>query len=262
MSVNNWDPLMYNLSDEIVLSTIKRQIKNILKSYTGWFDPLCELIQNALDAIDTRRKKDKDFHDHKLWIQINLKENSISVTDSGIGFTEEQFLGFLAPNVSFKEGDTRGNKGVGATYLAYGFNFLQIGTKNPDYTFVGNIKEGREWIEDNNGVKTRPKVLKAEPIHKAFNGIDRGSTFSIKLEGEYIRPKNLTWVGANNAEQWDIVLRTKTPLGGIYFTKEYITPECSLEVIDENGAITTKDIKECEYIYISPQGYFCMQNFR
>ena len=39
----NWDPLEENLTSELVSATIKRQIKNILKSYTGWFDPFSEL---------------------------------------------------------------------------------------------------------------------------------------------------------------------------------------------------------------------------
>ena len=74
--------------------------------------------------------EDDDFTPN-LWIRIDLKDNSLSVTDNGIGFSENDFRNFLAPNVSFKNQENRGNKGVGATYLAYGFNFLQVGTKSP-----------------------------------------------------------------------------------------------------------------------------------
>lgn len=57
-----WDPLDdQGLPAEAVSATIKREIKNILKSYTGWFDPFSELIQNALDAIDARRKEGASF---------------------------------------------------------------------------------------------------------------------------------------------------------------------------------------------------------
>jgi hypothetical protein len=51
MTLTNWDPLKYSLSEEIVGAVTKRQIKNILKSYTGWYDPFSEMLQNALDAI-------------------------------------------------------------------------------------------------------------------------------------------------------------------------------------------------------------------
>ena len=143
MQIEIWDPLEENLTSELISTTIKRQIKNILKSYTGWFDPFSELIQNALDALDARKAEDDQFTP-KLWIQIDLEKNNLSVTDNGIGFSEDQFKSFLAPNVSFKKQENRGNKGVGASYLAYGFNFLQVGTRTPDYEFIGTLQDGRE----------------------------------------------------------------------------------------------------------------------
>ena len=248
MRFENWDPLDTNLSSELVTATIKRQIKNILKSYTGWFDPLSELIQNALDAVDIRKRKDSEYTP-SIWIKIDLKENKICVTDNGIGFSEDEFRSFLAPNISFKKQGDRGNKGVGATYLGYGFNFLQIGTKTPDFSFVGTMKGGREWVEDDSGTKIRPKIKKSEEVHDAFLEIDQGSTFSLKLVGDFIRPKDLKWVGASTADQWETVLGIRTPLGGIYFDRECLVSKCRLTVIDENGEETEKEITDCEYIY-------------
>lgn len=46
--------------------------------YDKKFDPLCELIQNALDSVEKR-------------MQI-----------------KEEYIKFLAPNFSFKNGNTRG----------------------------------------------------------------------------------------------------------------------------------------------------------
>ena len=125
-----WDPLDLDLADDVIDAAKKREIKNILDSYTGWFDPFSELIQNALDALEARKAVDDDFTS-KLWIRIDLKDQSLSVTDNGIGFSEDEFRNFLAPTITFKSQENRGNKGVGATYLAYGFNFLQVGTKSP-----------------------------------------------------------------------------------------------------------------------------------
>ena len=84
MISESWDPLAeknVEISPEIYASTLKRQIQNIIKSYTGWFDPLSELIQNALDAVDERKGKDKHYSP-RLWIEINLKENWVCVTDN------------------------------------------------------------------------------------------------------------------------------------------------------------------------------------
>jgi len=248
MELKNWDPIEEGLSPELVSATIKRQIRNILKSYTGWFDPLCELMQNALDAVDNRKRRDTKYTP-AIWIKIDLKQNTISVTDNGVGFSEDEFKSFLAPNVSFKRQDDRGNKGVGATYLAYGFNFLQIGTKTPEFSFVGTIRGGREWVEDDSATKTRPKIQASKVIHDVFNGIDQGSTFSLRLVGDFIRPRDLKWVGASTADQWEVVLRTKTALGGIYFNRECLLFNCYLTVVDENGFETEKDITICEYIY-------------
>lgn len=248
MGLKNWDPLEEKFSPELLSATMKRQIKNILKSYTGWFDPLSELIQNALDAVDNRKRRNSEYTP-VIWIKIDLKENTICVTDNGVGFSEDQFKSFLVPNVSFKKADDRGNKGVGATYLAYGFNFLQMGTKSQDFSFVGTIKDGREWVEDDSGTKMRPKIQNSKLIHEVFGKIDQGSTFSLKLIGDFIRPKDLKWIGASTADQWEVVLKLKTPLGGIYFNRECLLSKCHLTVISESGGKTEKDITDCEYIY-------------
>ncbi len=248
METQSWDPIEVGLSTELVSVTVKRQIRNILKSYTGWFDPLCELMQNALDAVDDRKRRDAKYKPG-IWVKIDLRQNMISVTDNGIGFSEDQFKSFLAPNVSFKGPNDRGNKGVGATYLGYGFNFLQFGTKTPDYSNVKVLKGGREWVEDDSGTKPRPKVQELKAIHEIFNAIDQGSTFSLKFVGDFIRPKDLKWVGANTLDQWEVVLRVKTALGGVYFNRECLLPKCHLTVVDEKGVETEKDITTCEYIY-------------
>lgn len=246
----SWDPLKHALPEEIIGAVTKRQIKNILKSYTGWFDPLSELLQNALDATEIRKKGAMNkAYTPQIWVEINLKENQICVTDNGNGFNEHEFKSFLAPNVSFKEGKTRGNKGVGATYLAYGFNFLQVGTRTGSFKFVGNIEKGREWVEDESGTKTRPEIHESEPIHKIFDSIDQGSTFALRLVGDFIRPKNLKWVRATTVEQWEAVLRIKTPLGGIYMPPSTPDIKCTLTLVDETDKPSEKVINDCSYIY-------------
>lgn len=246
--ITQWDPIAEGLSPEIVSATIKRQLRNILKSYTGWFDPLAELIQNAVDAVENRKQREKNYQP-KIWIKIDLKEGLICVTDNGVGFKEDEFKTFLAPNVSFKKQSDRGNKGVGATYLAYGFNYLQIGTKTRDFTFVGVIKGGREWVEDEKGIITRPRIQEDNPLHESFLDVDQGSTIALKLVGDHIRPKDLKWVGANNAKEWKVVLNIKTALGGIYLNKQPLPLTCFLNVVDEAGKTTNLEYSPCEYIY-------------
>ena len=214
MTTENWDPLELqgSATSEIVAAAKKREIRNILKSYMGFYDPFCELIQNALDAVDQRRRDDPSAaFDKQLWIKIDLKENSLSVADNGLGFTEEQFRMFLSPSISFKNtGKTRGNKGVGATYLGYGFNYLEMATKTTDHTQAALIQDGKKWVDDEQASVVRPIVKVASASHTAFNEIDRGSTFTLKFSGN-VHPRDLSWTKATNADQWRVLLLLKTP---------------------------------------------------
>lgn len=247
---STWDPLSQDMriAEEIVGATLKRMIKNIIKSYTGYFDLFSELIQNSLDAVD-KRKQEEEGYEPKIWIEINIQDNYVCITDNGIGFREDEFRTFLRPNVSFKNQANRGNKGVGATYLAYGFNYLQIGTKTSDFQYVGSLENGRSWVEDNEGIVSRPTVRPSSVIHEEFNNVDRGATFCLKLVGSYIRPQDLGWLSANNADQWEVILRLKTPLGGIYINTEIPETKCFLKVISRDGRRTEKEISECTYLY-------------
>ena len=96
-----FDPLEFksSKSSEAAVNALKREIKNILSSYVGWYDPFCELIQNALDAVELRAKEEGNA-DYQPLIQIviNIKDNSLTVTDNGIGLNKDQFQQFLAPN--------------------------------------------------------------------------------------------------------------------------------------------------------------------
>jgi hypothetical protein len=248
-----WDPLekLANNQDEILSATRKREIQNILKSYVGFYDAFCELIQNAMDAVDVRQAKDtaKTYQKH-IWIEIDLRENSLSVTDNGIGFKEAQFKTFLAPSISYKSGaKSRGKKGVGATYLAYGFNYLQAGTKTPEYTIVTELRGGRDWVDDREGIVTRPHVYDSEATHYAFNVVDMGATFTVKF-GASTRPKTLNWISATTAEQWKAVLLLKTPLGHISHVggdDGHILFD--IRVTDEDGRVTELVDQEAVYTY-------------
>ena len=183
--INAFDPLWskYNGNEEVVIRSVKREIGNILNSYVGWYDPFCELIQNALDAVDKRRELNDGF-EAKIHVLIDIKNNKVSVTDNGIGFKEAEYLKFLAPNFSFKPGGTtRGHKGVGTTYLAYGFNYIQIATKTPDFSAIGVMKDARHWLEDPAPSSNPQVVPDANEVEDSFfMQIDRGTSMTIKCD--------------------------------------------------------------------------------
>ena len=248
-----WDPLHEQIEDQgLISATKKRANKNILKSYVSSYDPFSELIQNAMDAVDIRFTKLRESNYKKqICISINLQNNVFSITDNGIGFNESEFKSFLAPNTSFKDGTkTRGQKGVGSTYIAFGFNYLQLGTKSPEYEFVAEMIDGRNWVEDLQNIVTKPSVKKSILLHEPFKRTDRGSTFTIKFGGDSTRPKSLTYFCAENASQWLHILLVKTPLGNIDFFDD--NPDkifCNLEVFDREGIKTEINNEIVSYVY-------------
>lgn len=251
MNDHTWDPLEEGEKNETEIRSAsqKRQIKNILKSYVGMYDPFSELIQNAMDAVD-RRAIETPGHKPEIWFTIDLQQNSFEIIDNGVGFKEKEFRSFLAPNISFKEaGKARGHKGVGATYIAYGFDHLQMATKGPNHTFVGEITQGRAWVEDKEGVVTRPVIRKTNTVYKVFDTLDRGSLFRIKFGDSNTRPKDLSWYQASTAEQWRYLLLTKTPLGVISISGAESQVKFNLSVVDKNGTITSVTNEKSSYLY-------------
>lgn len=255
LSLERFDPLADDgeIQRSVVEAARRREIRNILKSYTGLFDFLSEPIQNALDAIDERCVSDGPSYKPKLWVTIDLTDQSVRVTDNGIGFTSDQFRSFLKPNVSYKgrKGTrSRGNKGVGATYLAYGFNFLAIATTSPDFYASVVLKNGREWVEDQEGIVPSPTFELTTAEDDAFASVDRGSSFVLRLVGPGIRPSDMGWLQARTAEQWAAILCAKTPLGRVYLP--YKPPPIEVRVIVRDKDSTRSEVLLTNPVYLYP----------
>jgi hypothetical protein len=250
-----WDPLADTGDPGMLNAAQKREIRNILRSYTGYYDLFSELVQNSLDAVE-RRTREGDYRGVQpaIWLTVDLVENSITVTDNGCGMSMEEFRSFLRPNISFKlSSDTRGSKGVGVTYLAYGFNYLEVATKQSEKTtYAGLLENGRKWVDDTDDVVSRPKVVRGGVPDEIFHRIDKGTSIKLKLVGDTIRPKNLSYLGARTAKQWMAVLRAETPIGGIYLCDSPVPSiKISLRVIAEEGEgrSTSETLDAPRYLY-------------
>ena len=253
MSFQPFDPLSFKNTkvNDAALGALKREIENILSSYVGWYDPFCELIQNALDAVEARVINEKSIgtessYKPKIDIRIDLDENTLTVTDNGIGLDKEKFEQFIAPHFSFKSGDTRGHKGVGATYVAYGFNYIRISTKVPGFEASGRIVGARKWIKD----KTAGDNPKVEPddskrVDPAFDLNDRGVSITVRFD-DFTHPGQLSWMGATTAETWSKILYIKTGLGSIARDENV---EVNVTVISK-GVDTSKTIQGTSYFWL------------
>src|SRR5438094_510214 len=130
--LDGFDPLSGNgenlaSAGSVFEDATKRVIHNILRSYTGYFDLFSEAIQNALDAVEIAQRKGSNEYEPKIWITIDIPASRFRIVDNGIGMNLDEFKYCFRPNVSFKKGaSVRGEKGVGATFLAYGFSFVSL----------------------------------------------------------------------------------------------------------------------------------------
>jgi len=221
MTFTPFDPLESKTTkiSDAALGALKREIRNILSSYVGWYDPFCELIQNALDAVEARSTFEEsagtsnNYRPH-IDIFVDLDDNSLTVSDNGIGLDKEKFEQFLAPNFSFKSGATRGHKGVGATYVAYGFNYMRVSTRVPGFEASGRIVGARTWL-NTDGSPANPKVEPdTSPIDGAFSETDRGVSITVRFD-DTTHPKKLDWIRADSADKWSKILAIKTGLGSI-----------------------------------------------
>ncbi|HDL8287317.1 TPA: ATP-binding protein, partial [Yersinia enterocolitica] len=229
---------------------LKREIINILSSYVGWYDPFCELIQNALDSVEENMKSNKDSDNNyqpKISILINLKKNSLTVTDNGVGLDERKFKQFLAPCFSFKSGGiTRGHKGVGATYLAYGFNSIQICTKTDDYSAIGKMTGARDWLDDQ--APSGNPVIKPDAtgcIDPSFSENETGVSITVTFDAK-THPKDLSWIKADTAKQWKVILLVKTGLGAFFRNNDV---DVKISVVDKESGTTIETFKGAEYFW-------------
>lgn len=254
-SIDGFDPLATGYAadeNETLLNQANRRIvQNILKSYTGYFDLFSETLQNSLDALEA---KDRDLSPNfkpRIWITIDIAGARVRVVDNGTGMSLEEFKFFLKPNVSFKQPkEARGQKGVGATFLAYGFSVLRAHTRHAGTEVSAILRNGRQWAQDYSESIPRP-AFEAEPFKiPELSPDESGTAIEVILGGlAGERPRDLSWLGARTAKQWSDVLRIKSPLGGVYLNTAKFRPEVYIKVIDLDGTLTEENAIQPEYFY-------------
>lgn len=253
MTFTPFDPLEFKSTHitEAALAALKREIRNILSSYVGWYDPFCELIQNALDAVEARVEFESasgggSTYTPQISILIDLDANELIVSDNGIGLDKDKFEQFLAPNFSFKSGNTRGHKGVGATYVAYGFNYMRVTTKVPGFEASGRIVNARNWLSEA-GSSSNPKIEPDTSLIRDdyYQKFDRGVSISVKFD-DNTHPRRLDWIQANTAQKWAQILSIKTGIGAAFEDKRI---QIAVRVMS-GGAATTADLSGTSYLWL------------
>ena len=237
---------------KIIEDSQKRDVLNILRSYTGFLDVFSESMQNSIDASEIKsRIFDKSFVP-KIWITIDIKNNMLRFVDNGIGLSKEQLRFFVRPSISFKKNEgLRGHKGVGATFLAYGYTSFTVHTKQTDIQYAATLSGGRAWAESPTHNIPRPRFSDVDYSVPELFDSNSGTAVEIVIGGFRDERPNLSWLNIVDPEIWFKILRLRTPVGGVYLSTGGIKPEYNINVIDASGHIHSKSFQSnaAEFYY-------------
>ncbi len=129
--------------------SLRREIQNLVDSYSHPWDALAELLQNSVDAIRKHRSLFGTVGqpEHRIRITLERQARSIRVRDTGVGFDAGRFLALLAPHGTDKgdEPEMIGEKGVGLTYTIFVCNSYTIETRSTEAHIGGSIEHGARW---------------------------------------------------------------------------------------------------------------------
>lgn len=172
---------------EATVETVRQLIEaeNVLASYSHAIDLLAEAIQNALDAIDARSEIEPEAP-RKLTIDFDVKNRRFAVVDSGVGLSRDDLDIVLTPNVTLKqgglarprEGRSRGEKGVGLSFLVLASDSFTLRTCNGDERWELQVEDAGRWVRTG-GEVAKPLAYPKESPADRFLGSNRYTAVSI-----------------------------------------------------------------------------------
>lgn len=175
MPPETFDPLEA-LTGAIARGATKQRIVNVIRSYHNSVDVLAEPIQNAVDEVSLAHAAG-DIESGHVLVRVNCATNTIEVIDNGRGISLEKIKGFIAPDMTdklalFREGKTRGHKGVGLTFLAYGFDSFTVESRSAEGDhYLVSLQGGRSWAEDRDEDSDPPlAAVKHDPSDGRLEG--------------------------------------------------------------------------------------------
>lgn len=228
----------------------RRTINGILASYNSNYDILSEILQNSVDAVEDALHSEPDTQ-QSITVTVNLKDNQLSVLDTGVGMSPEECVSAFAPHVSFKDDERRrryktayrGFKGVGLTFIAYGTNNIQLHSKTDKTTFSGKMSMACDWVRGKSG--TQPEIVD-DKMSPNLSNLSHGTYINVQLSSS-TKPKRLSML-ANDFKSWEVILRTRTALGQIRFGGESAKFVSNLTLVDQSGKIISNEI-DSSFLY-------------
>ncbi|TCJ86409.1 UNVERIFIED_ORG: histidine kinase/DNA gyrase B/HSP90-like ATPase [Bacillus cereus] len=262
-------------------TSLKEEVRGILRDYRNFWDVYAELLQNSVDAInrryrvlnDTNYYMYKDFNTNnpnfndgnyrgKIEIRVDTTDNTITVLDNGVGIEKENLMNFLLPKSSGKKmRKDYGFKGYGLTFVA--FVSRKFSAKSRYFTdlncFEYEINNIFDWVySDSNPFPGFPEV----PTSSDDQDLQEWNTkITVRLEDDYYQKFDAVAAldfskkilkTEDDLKRFEYILRTKTAIGNTksLFSKPPIVPiDIKLVVKFPNEQEVEREI---EYSYYHP----------
>lgn len=211
------------------------------------------MVQNSVDALEDAALLGLPSP-FLIEVTVNLKQNWISVLDSGIGMSLGDVVKVCAPHASLKphpdlakkrdkRSAYRGYKGVGLTFLTYGTDDFVVHSKDKTGLTKARMQYGRAWAENR---RSDVPLLVEDPRASMLDKYPRGTVVQFQFS-QYTRPKSLSHL-ASTPETWEAILRTKTAIGQILLEREPLVKlDVQLHVVNEAGTQSRAVLPE--YLY-------------
>ena len=233
-----------------------REAENVLSSYSHASDLLAEALQNGADAIDARSEREKGAL-RRIVIDFDASRGRFAVTDTGIGMSEADLEIVLTPNVTLKAGElaqsrrgrSRGEKGVGLSFLALASNNFQLRTCDGTQRLDLIVENARDWVQSGGKTKKPLAELTSFPPDELL-GSSKYTFVSVgNLDPELfdddlfsLSKEDLIWI-----------LRTRTAVGNTAALFGRLDPADEIEIELRYESESHKDALAIPYRFASPE---------
>lgn len=250
---------------------LRTQARGLLESYSHVGDILAEAAQNASDAIDDRRAATPPNGarpwEAKVAVDVDYRSRTIVFTDNGTGMTRPQLRKCASPFVTYKAGApraggrrSRGQKGVGLTFLALSCDRLEIATRAAGVSTVVEIAGGAAWVAGRSADRPRLIELAAPTTPLPAWLATEPSYARVTLEG--VSTEEFSEDSLFELKPIDIVdlLRTRTALGHTAPVVLGTVPDPTIDIqarfVGQNEAgEEIAEEPEVQHKFLSPEEY-------
>lgn len=277
---NPFDPYGATVSQRAETMRKLSEAENVLESYHHATDLLAEAIQNAVDAVDAHTER-KPGAERRVRVDFDAAARRFSVSDTGIGMSLEDLRLVFQPNVSFKKGAlsrrkgrSRGEKGVGLSFLLLACDRLAIQTCDGEHRWDLEVRGAASWARGGGSVEP-PKGWYTVSDPDELVGSDRYTVVTLdKVDFQYFdrdlygspedelpkenrkNPEREPGISGTFELEW--ILRTKTAIGNTATVFAEIGRDQPEDIDVElwfrprNGAEPTEPVT-LPYSYFSPE---------